>query len=153
MNEKYSCFESDLWAAGGICYFMLSGLPPFYSDGEYLTFRKVEKLDFSYPEGFHEIGKELISSLLVKDPTERLGANKKNHDIKSHGFFEGIEWETLTKQKSPPIESYQMVLSPESEYSGMILSPMKNLILHFFYSKALFRFDSNLLLFFAKIIL
>ena len=60
MNEKYSCFESDLWAAGGICYFMLSGLPPFHSDGEYLTFRKVEKLDFSYPEGFHEIGKELI---------------------------------------------------------------------------------------------
>ena len=133
MNEKYSCFESDLWAAGGICYFMLSGLPPFHSDGEYLTFRKVEKLDFSYPEGFHEIGKELISSLLVKNPTERLGANKKNHDIKSHGFFEGIEWETLTKQKSPPLESYQMVLSPESEYSGMILSRIKKISKKIFY--------------------
>ena len=26
---KYTCFESDLWAAACITYFMLSGLPPF----------------------------------------------------------------------------------------------------------------------------
>lgn len=44
-NGKYTCFESDIWAAGCIAYFMLSGLPPFQGDGEYATFRKVESVN------------------------------------------------------------------------------------------------------------
>ena len=34
---KYTCFESDLWAAACITYFMLSGLPPFQAQRYVLT--------------------------------------------------------------------------------------------------------------------
>jgi serine/threonine-protein kinase RIM15 len=37
---------------------------------------------------------DFIERLLELDPTKRLGANGV-HEIRSHPFFEGINWETL----------------------------------------------------------
>ena len=48
VEGKYTCYESDLWAAGCITYFMLSGLPPFQADGDYAIFRKVESVSFLF---------------------------------------------------------------------------------------------------------
>ena len=100
---------------------MLAGLPPFHSNGEYLTFRKVEKLEFEFPEGFHPAGRALIGSLLVRNPSDRLGANQNKAEIQEHSFFEGIQWDHLSKQKSPDILPYHMKLGPESEYAGIWL--------------------------------
>ena len=46
-NGRYTCFESDIWAAGCIMYFMLSGLPPFRAESDHATFRKVETVRIS----------------------------------------------------------------------------------------------------------
>jgi len=107
---KYACYESDIWAAGCITYFMLAGLPPFCGDGEYETFRKVEAIEYTFPVDFHESGKSLIESILVSNPDERLGAKRAHAQIRSHRFFEKINWENLETQTPPEINSFIKVV-------------------------------------------
>ena len=64
---------SDLWAIGCIIYQMISGIPPFQSKSEYMIFKKIEKLEYSFHEGFDENAKDLVKKLLVIEPKERLG--------------------------------------------------------------------------------
>jgi hypothetical protein len=33
----------------------MTGLPPFQSQSEFLIFKKIEKLDYSFHEGFNEV--------------------------------------------------------------------------------------------------
>ena len=49
----------------------------YYLFSEYLCFQRIEKLDYTFPPGFHERGKLLIEALLKKNVTERLGAGRK----------------------------------------------------------------------------
>ena len=44
---------------------MISGIPPFQSKSEYMIFKKIEKLDYSFHEGFDEHAKDLVKRLLV----------------------------------------------------------------------------------------
>lgn len=37
----------------------------------------------------------LISALLHKNPSMRLGAERGFEDLKSHAFFDGFDWEKL----------------------------------------------------------
>ena len=53
--------------------------------------------------------KDLISKLLTKDPNQRLGCKSIN-EVKSHPFFDGIDFETLYRS-SPPLDSRQKMLS------------------------------------------
>ena len=52
---------------------MISGIPPFQSKSEYMIFKKIEKLEYSFHEGFDENAKDLVKKLLVIEPKERLG--------------------------------------------------------------------------------
>ena len=62
---------SDLWAIGCIIYQLMTGLPPFQSQSEFLIFKKIEKLDYSFHEGFNEDAKNLVQQLLVIEPQNR----------------------------------------------------------------------------------
>jgi len=104
-SNKYTCFESDLWAAACIVYFMLSGLPPFRGH-EYAIFKKIEQLDFDFPDTFHDRGRLLIEALLKLDPNERLGSGRRHEQIKNHCFFEHIKWDDLHRQNPPKIDQY-----------------------------------------------
>lgn len=100
--------SSDLWAFGAIIYQMIAGLPPFRSSTEYLIFQKIKCLDYNFPDGFCSCAKDLVQKLLVVDPSERLGAQdgETYTSVRSHPFFEGIEFETLYKQTPPQIYPY-----------------------------------------------
>jgi len=55
------------------------------------------------PSHFSESAKSLLSKLLVRNPTKRLGFNGTD-EIKKHPFFESINWEDLQAlKKRPPI--------------------------------------------------
>ncbi|XP_049873995.1 3-phosphoinositide-dependent protein kinase 1 isoform X1 [Pectinophora gossypiella] len=111
---------SDLWALGCIIYQMISGLPPFRAPGDFLTFQKIFKMDYEFPEGFPAEAKDLVEKLLVLDHSKRLGANDKGdtyESIRKHPFFEGIDWENIWDQTPPKISPYLPGGSFEEEYT------------------------------------
>ncbi|KAK0455401.1 kinase-like domain-containing protein [Desarmillaria tabescens] len=102
--------SSDIWAFGCIVYQMIAGRFAFSGLSEYLTMQKVKKMEYSFPEGFDEQGKDLVQKLLVRDPQQRLGAGTEGTDndmkaLYSHPFFASINWKTLWTDPAPPLES------------------------------------------------
>ncbi|XP_030035428.1 3-phosphoinositide-dependent protein kinase 1 isoform X1 [Manduca sexta] len=111
---------SDLWALGCIIYQMISGLPPFRAATEFLTFQKILKMDYQFPEGFPADAKDLVEKLLVLDHTKRIGADDMGDmydSIRNHPFFNGIDWENLWEQTPPTISPYLPGGSFEEEYN------------------------------------
>lgn len=97
-------YAADFWALGCIIYQMVSGLPPFRGNNDYLIFEKILAMNYTFPEGFDADAKDLVSHLLKIDPTERLGVGDKDfcyESIRSHGFFSSIDWESV-HTKTPP---------------------------------------------------
>ncbi|CEG81612.1 Putative AGC/PDK1 protein kinase [Rhizopus microsporus] len=80
---------------------MLSGKSPFKAPTDYLIFQKIKNLEYTMPDNFPEVAKDIIRRLLVKNPRERLGAGGKIGDIKQHPFFENIDWNNLFIEPSP----------------------------------------------------
>ena len=76
---------------------MISGIPPFQSKSEYIIFKKIEKLEYSFHEGFDPDAKDLVKRLLVIEPKDRLGAIDKKFytSIRDHPFFKGLDFENL----------------------------------------------------------
>lgn len=103
LTDKNACKASDLWAFGCIIYQLLAGRPPFKAANEYQTFQKIVGLEYTFPDGFPPIAKDLVERLLVLDPLTRLPMEH----IKSHQFFDGITWgKGLWKQKAPRLKAY-----------------------------------------------
>eukprot|EP00164_Ancoracysta_twista_P003200 GFYU01004268.1.p1 GENE.GFYU01004268.1~~GFYU01004268.1.p1 ORF type:complete len:695 (+),score=157.08 GFYU01004268.1:253-2337(+) len=109
LKDKAASYCSDLWALGCILYQMLAGRPPFKADNEYLTFQKILKLDYHFPDEFDATAKDLVKKLIVLDPNRRLGSGEKGFaDLKAHPFFKGIDFENIHTQTPPPIVSAQI---------------------------------------------
>jgi len=102
---------------------MITGRFAFHGLSEYLTWQKVKALDYTFPDGFDEQAKDLVEKLLVKSPTERLGAGELGaiNDIKAlkaHPFFASIEWSTLWTINAPPLESGLVKREPKPANSS-----------------------------------
>jgi len=103
LTDKNACKASDLWAFGCIIYQLLAGRPPFKAGNEYQTFQKIVGLEYTFPDGFPSVARDLVERLLVLDPLKRLPIEH----IKNHEFFDGIVWgKGLWKQKAPQLKSY-----------------------------------------------
>ncbi|OAL52195.1 serine/threonine protein kinase-like protein [Pyrenochaeta sp. DS3sAY3a] len=103
LTDKNACKASDLWAFGCIIYQLLAGRPPFKAANEYMTFQKIVGLEYTFPDGFPPLAKDLVERLLVLDPLTRLPMEH----IKNHAFFDGITWgKGLWKQKAPRLKPY-----------------------------------------------
>ncbi|KAJ1656833.1 serine/threonine protein kinase [Dispira simplex] len=102
LTDKMVDKSSDLWALGCILYQLLEGQPPFKGPNEYLTFQKILRLEYSMPDHFSPQARDLVSRLLVLEPTQRLGADDSDLSaIKRHPFFRDIEWDNLHEQTPP----------------------------------------------------
>lgn len=89
--------ECDWWSLGAIMYEMLVGYPPFYSEEPMSTCRKIvnwrNHLKFPEEAKLSVEAKDLIRKLLC-NVEQRLGT-KGAHEIKSHTWFKGTEWDRL----------------------------------------------------------
>ncbi|WKY16011.1 hypothetical protein Q1695_001021 [Nippostrongylus brasiliensis] len=92
----------DFWALGATVFQMISGQPPFRAINDFHLMNKIQKLDFTFPADFPETPKDFVSKLLVLSPANRLGTGDLD-SLKSHKFFEGIDWDSIVSMKPPDI--------------------------------------------------
>jgi 3-phosphoinositide dependent protein kinase-1 len=103
LRDKNACKSSDLWAFGCILFQLIAGRPPFKAANEYLTFQKILGLEYTFPDGFPEVARDLVERLLVLEPANRLPVEH----IRNHRFFEGVTWgKSLWRQKAPRLKAY-----------------------------------------------
>ena len=93
----------DWWTLGVLLYEMLTGLPPFYDKVVNDMYRKIlhEPLHFPDEDVVPPVARDLLTKLLNRNPAERLGANG-SAEIKSHPFFDPIDWRKLLQRKYDP---------------------------------------------------
>lgn len=93
----------DWWTFGIFLYELLYGKTPFKGPGNDETLANVISQSLKFPEtpSVSSHAKELIKSLLVKEPENRLGSSRGAAEIKQHPFFEGLNW-ALIRCAAPP---------------------------------------------------
>ncbi|KAI5612748.1 aurora kinase A [Silurus asotus] len=62
----------DLWSLGVLCYEFLVGNPPFETKSHEETYRKISRVEFTFPSHVSEGARDLISRLLKHNPMHRL---------------------------------------------------------------------------------
>lgn len=77
LNDSEVGPEADLWALGCIIYQMYTGHSPFKDKTEYLVFRKILEGNMSIPKELPLEAANLIKSLLMTDPSKRLGSGSE----------------------------------------------------------------------------
>eukprot|EP00163_Fabomonas_tropica_P010338 TRINITY_DN2044_c1_g1_i2.p1 TRINITY_DN2044_c1_g1~~TRINITY_DN2044_c1_g1_i2.p1 ORF type:complete len:272 (-),score=64.33 TRINITY_DN2044_c1_g1_i2:108-923(-) len=93
----------DWWSLGVLIYEMLTGGHPFAADNHMKTYQLIVKEEPFIPPYLSKNIQDLLSKLLTKDPTQRLGYNGAD-EIKSHPWFSGLKWDAIfNKQIKPPL--------------------------------------------------
>lgn len=104
LNDSYTDYKCDIWAFGCILFQMIAGKPPFKASNEYLTFQKVQKLQYAFSAGFPTIIRDLVKRILLKQPEKRLEIK----DIKTHMFYDDVDFKNIWQMEPPEIQPYKM---------------------------------------------
>lgn len=128
-EKEYGC-EVDWWGVGALACDLMTGGPPFRGNNHKKVAERIQKQKLALPYFLSAEAKDLITKLLKKDPTKRLGYNmpKDLQTIKNHRFFRKIDWEKLERRElEPPI--VPLITDPElaenfsADFTGLSLSP------------------------------
>ncbi|VDM84802.1 unnamed protein product [Strongylus vulgaris] len=97
-RESWTANKEELFCRNcAIC--KPGGKHAFHDESEYLIYRRIQKLLYSYPPDFPAVAKDCVDRLLVIKPEDRLKADS----LRNHEFFSGIDWDNLKDSKPPPI--------------------------------------------------
>ena len=109
---------------------MIEGTTPFYWDGatQKDEFEAICRCDFQCGSNFSEGAKNLISKLLVLDPSKRLGGDiRGNSDVMNHHWFDPINFKMLRKMEitSPWVPEVKDALDSSNfaEYDESEITP------------------------------
>lgn len=79
LHEKYDD-KVDLWCLGVLTYEFLVGRPPFENDNATETYRRITKVEFTFPEFVHPLARDFVSSFLRRNPADRMSmAEAREH--------------------------------------------------------------------------
>jgi len=96
----------DWWSFGILIYELSFGVSPFRGPRRDATFDNILKKKLQFPTmepPMSDECKDLLKSLLRKDPEDRLGHDAGAEDVKRHPWFHDIEWSLLANSKPPYI--------------------------------------------------
>uniref|UniRef100_A0A0D3HIA6 non-specific serine/threonine protein kinase n=1 Tax=Oryza barthii TaxID=65489 RepID=A0A0D3HIA6_9ORYZ len=93
----------DWWTLGVFVFELLYGVTPFKGHDNEMTLANIvaRALEFPREPPVSAAAKDLVTSLLAKDPARRLGATVGAAAIKRHPFFGGVNW-ALLRCATPP---------------------------------------------------
>ncbi|KAK6337806.1 serine/threonine protein kinase psk1 [Orbilia brochopaga] len=106
LEGKTYGFEVDWWSLGALIFDLLTGSPPFPGQNNQQILHKITKQKLKLPFYLSPDAKDLLTRLLRKEPTKRLGYKMPQDlaTIKKHRFFRKIDWSKLERRElSPPI--------------------------------------------------
>ncbi|PAA47883.1 hypothetical protein BOX15_Mlig021692g4 [Macrostomum lignano] len=110
--------DVDWWSLGTLMYDMLSGGPPFSADTKKQTIDKILRSRLCLPPYLTPEAKSLLTSLLKKVVTERLGYGPRDVDaVKSHSFFTSVNWEHVINRRTEPPFRPDSLLTSETDVS------------------------------------
>lgn len=115
----------DWWSLGIVIHDMLTGSPPFVANNRKKTMDAIMNKKLNLPYYMSSDAKDLLTKLLKRTPSARLGFGPKGiENIKNHRFFRKINWKLLAlRELEPPIVPF--LSDPESvenfntEFTGM----------------------------------
>ena len=82
---------------------MLVGIPPYYSNNKDQLYENIRAGPLKLPSFLSINARELLIALLNRNPNKRLGSGPNGAtDIKSHVFFDGMDWD-LAESKGLPV--------------------------------------------------
>eukprot|EP01091_Cochliopodium_minus_P008272 TRINITY_DN1845_c0_g1_i1.p1 TRINITY_DN1845_c0_g1~~TRINITY_DN1845_c0_g1_i1.p1 ORF type:complete len:449 (-),score=132.69 TRINITY_DN1845_c0_g1_i1:72-1418(-) len=111
INDKIVSAKADIWAIGCIIYQSICGRPAFRGVTDYVTMKKVMEVNFVYPENFPEIIKDLLDKILIADADQRWDLQQ----VKSHEFFQSIDFDSLYDQTPPTFKPFPLDLIFEDD--------------------------------------
>ena len=98
MRQRYG-ISCDWWSVGVICFEMLYGCPPFYSEDQATMCLKITHwrsyLQFPPNRGVPDTAIDFMKRLLC-DPQDRMDFEA----IRTHPFFEGVDWTRLRQYRA-----------------------------------------------------
>jgi serine/threonine protein kinase len=106
LRQEYSTIV-DWWTFGILVFEMLSGCSPFQDENSKKTYERIVQGRIRWPSNplkyFSEEANDLISALLVFNPSKRLGS-RADKDIQYHPWFSTLDWSGLEDRLiKPPI--------------------------------------------------
>ncbi|KAK3116291.1 hypothetical protein LTR53_003481 [Teratosphaeriaceae sp. CCFEE 6253] len=126
-------FTVDWWSLGAIGFDLLTGSPPFGGNNHAKIQQNILKQKLQLPYFLGPDAKDLLTRLLRKEPSKRLGGtnNKDLKALKAHRFFRKIDWKKLERREvDPPIQP--VITDPElaenfdADFTDLAVSPVLN---------------------------
>ncbi|XVE94245.1 hypothetical protein REPUB_Repub01dG0264900 [Reevesia pubescens] len=111
----------DWWALGIFIYEMIYGHTPFAAPSNELTLRNIVKKPLTFPTHspsslLEHHARDLIAGLLNKDPNSRLGSKRGAADVKTHHFFQGLNFALIRSLTPPEIPGLRRQTKTSSYY-------------------------------------
>lgn len=116
----------DWWTLGVLLYEMLTGLPPFYDENTNEMYRKIlaEPLHFPGPDVVPPAARDLLTRLLDRDATRRLGTNGaseiKVSYLPSRPENHQCSFKTNTRPGPPLLPQHRLAQAPRPQVRAVL---------------------------------